>query len=80
MELKVIDMTEMSFEEERDLMLEHMGRVVGIPHHIYPQTMNIAINRHLGKKYITISCKQNAKTKENQTTTYDYEVNLKRGE
>ena len=79
MEVKVIDMTEMSFEQERGLMLEHIGKVIAIPHHIFPQTMSIAINRHLGKKYITISCKQNVKMENKKIVTYDYVFNLKEG-
>ncbi len=77
MQTKVIDMVDLSFEEERDLMLEHIGKVIGIPHHIFPQTMSVSINPNLKKKYVTITCHQNAKTKENQVLSYSYELTLR---
>ena len=76
MKTTIIDMSDLSFEDERDLMLKHMGKVVSIPYYIFPYNMLVSKNLELGKKYVTIACYKNCKTDENSKISYSYEFDL----
>ena len=71
-----IPMEDLTFQQENDLMLKHLGKVINIPYHQYPNRMVLFTNEFLKIRNISIFCKQNAKTQAGQRTTYDFEFKL----
>ena len=71
-----ISMEDLTFQQENNLMLEHIGKVINIPLHKQPNKMIIFRNEFLKIKYVSIFCKQNAKSEVGQRYNYDFKFKL----
>ena len=74
---KSYPMENLSFEEENELMLKHLGFVFHIPFHINPITMSVSKNPHINEETITIMCETKSKTENHRRITYNFRKDKK---
>ena len=67
-----IPMDDLTFQQEDELILEHIGKKIIIPHYKFPTKMIWVRNEFLKIRYVSIFCKQNAKSEAGQRSNYDF--------
>lgn len=71
-----IPMDDLTFQQEDELMLEHIGKKITIPHYKFPTKMILVRNEFLKIRYVSIFCKQNAKSEAGQRSNYNFSFKL----